>query len=275
MTFSEFVNKLYTYCGNGQIAPIFLQELLKKITSEQKDVIFEKEESEYRKYFNGNRNLPKKSATYILSHLDKECFDSYLYNSFSDDSLIQLCKEFEDEIGNATSENVTEKLTDLFISILKNIAIKKQPENKSQNAFMSDQDIEKSLAQIVNSLSNITQEEIDSIIGYEPVNVDKKILPQNALLKDEIRNKVVKFYLYIENLFKEASNNNSSFFDNLANAVKFASDNYINQNLPQQVVYNYMVQWFKNKSYSADDTACRIMVAFFVQNCEVFHEISE
>lgn len=140
---------------------------------------------------------------------------------------------------------------------------------------MSDQDIEKSLAQIVNSLSNITQEEIDSIIGYEPVNVDKKILPQNALLKDEIRNKVVKFYLYIENLFKEASNNNSSFFDNLANAVKFASDNYINQNLPQQVVYDYMVQWFKNKSYSADDTACRIMVAFFVQNCEVFHEISE
>lgn len=211
--------------------------------------------------------------TYILSHLDKECFDSYLYNSSSDDSLIQLCREFEDEIGNATSENVTEKLTDLFISILKDIATKKKPENKIQNVFISEQDIEKSLAQIVNSLSNISKEEIDSIIGYQPVNVDKKILPQNILLKDEIRSKVVKFYLYIENLFKEASNNNSAFFDNLANAVKFASDNYINQNLPQQIVYDYMAQWFKNKSCSADDTACRIMVAFFVQNCEVFHEI--
>lgn len=275
MTFSEYVKTLYPFYGNGEKESNFVIRLLGSATTEQNDKIFDHKPEYVKRIYNGEKDISKTSASYILTHLDKEQFDCEFFNLLSDDALIELCKEFENELGNATKDDITQKLADLFAKILKNIASKNRTkELKINNNFEENMKIEQSLAQIVNNLSQMSQEDIDSLISYEPFNVDKKILPENALLKEDIKNKVVQYYLFIENLFKEASKNNSAFFDNLANAVKFTSDNYINQNIPQQLVVSNMTQWFKLKALSTDDLACQIMVAFFVQNCEVFHEIT-
>ena len=80
MTFNQFVQKLYTHCGNGNTQPNFLRELFCKITNAQEDPIFEKDDDYLRKFFSGTRNLPQKSASYLLTHLDKGKFDTYLYD---------------------------------------------------------------------------------------------------------------------------------------------------------------------------------------------------
>lgn len=276
MTFSEYVQKLYPFYGNGEEESNFLIRLLSSATTEQDDKCFDYKPEYLKRIYNGKKSLNKKSASYILTHLDKAQFDSEFFELLSDDALIELCKTFENEVGNASKEDITQKLADLFTEILKIIASQKQEKQYTLNInFSETTKTEQSLAHIVNNLSQMTKEDIDSLITYEPFNVDKKILPENALLREDIKNKVVKYYLFIENLFKETSRHYSTFFDDLANAVKFTSDNYIKQNLPQQLVFSNMTQWFKARALSTDDLACQIMVAFFVQNCEVFHEITK
>ena len=86
---------------------------------------------------------------------------------------------------------------------------------------------------------------------------------------------MIDYYLFVENLFKEASQQNSGFFDNIAEQVKYHSDNFIANNLPQEEVFDKMVDWLKAKVSGVGYTACRIIISFFVQNCEVFHAFTE
>lgn len=273
MTFSAFVQKLYPHCSNGKIPADFVVEVLSEITTEQDDSIFDKSNDYLKKIYNGTKSISQKSASAILTKLDKNKFDSYLYELLSEDALIELSTDFENELGNVTKDEITTKLTDLFVLIIKRIATKEKS-TTTTIAPISNIDIEKALTEIVNNLAKTPQDKLEVILKYTPFNVDKKIFPTNALLKKDIKDDVVDYYTYIEDLFKNASKENTSLFDRVAEAIKFASDNYISQGLPQQSVFDYMVAWLKQKAASANETACKIMISFFVQNCEVFHEIT-
>lgn len=124
ITFSDFVQKLYSICGNGDTIPNFLLTVLYNFTEKQSDSVFDKDDSELRKIFNGKRNFPKKSASYILSNIDKAKFDTYLYDLLSEDARFELCNIFAPFISNATTENITTELSCLFTSIFMNITDK-------------------------------------------------------------------------------------------------------------------------------------------------------
>ena len=275
MNFSEFVNKLYLFCGNGETPSNFLVAILTAATTEQDDDIFDRNNDYLKKIFNGKREISKKSVSYILTHLDKGKLDTYIYDLLAEDALIELCDAFEEQIGNTTKDDVTTKLSELFVSLMKKIATKEKGTTITAVPTTANNiDIEKALAEIVKNLANTPQEKLYVILKYEPYNVDKKILSKNALLRKDIREDVINYYSYIETLYKEISKGNTALFDRVCEAIKYASDNYISQELPQQVVFDFMVAWLKQKSMSSNETACRIMISFFVQNCEVFHEIT-
>ncbi len=275
MKLSEFLKKLYSIGGNGKNQANFLLDLFTNITLEQSDPFFEKDDADLRKLYNGNRELSKKSATYILSHLDKENFANYLNDILTEDALIELCREFENDIGISTKENILDKLTDLIIKILKNRTKKKDVPQLTATRNYSSFTIEDELTNIVKTLATLPPDKLEDLLTYQPFNVDKKILPENAVLKKDIKKDVVDYYRFVEDLFKEASSSNANFFDEIAEQVKKASDNYISQGLPQGVIFDNMVNWIQNKVSFASTTACRIIISFFVQNCEVFHEITE
>ncbi len=271
MTLSEFAQKLFPYCNNGENKGEFFINLIEASVNETTNKFFTLSNDYYTRLFEG-RKFPTYAANYIISHIDKEKLDNtFLNETPSEDALIELCNIFEPYIGNATKDNVATKITTLFVNIMKNLST----QNKEIEKMPISINMEQSLSQIVNNLSKLTPEKIDCILKYEPYNVKKKIEPQNSLLLNDIKNDVVNYYTHIENLFKEASKENSSFFDKLAKAIKFASDNYIAQGLTQQTIVNNMISWIKSRALSENETACRIMVAFFIQNCEVFHEITK
>lgn len=273
MTFSSFVQKLYPYCSNGKSPADFVVVVLSEMTTEQDDSLFDKSNDYLKKIYNGTKFISQKSASALLTKVDKTKFDSFLYEMLSDDALIELGADFENEIGNVSKDNVTTKLIELLVSIIKKIATKGK---NTANIVVpiTNIDIEKALSEIVNTLAKTPQEKLDVVLKYTPFNVDKKIIPSNALLKKDITDDVVDYYTYIEYLFKNASKNNTVLFDRIAEAIKYTSDNYISQGLPQQSVFDYMVAWLKQKAASANETACKIIISFFVQNCEVFHEIT-
>ncbi len=276
MTFNQFVQKLYTHCGNGNTQPNFLRELFCKITNAQEDPIFDKDDDYLRKFFSGTRNLPQKSASYLLTHLDKGKFDTYLYDLLAEDALTELCNDFEPFIGNASNENITTKLSELFTSILKAIATKKEVATKSAFTIeIPNLVLERELTEIVKELASLPPEKRKINLSYDPYRVDKKILPENFSLIKEIKQDVVENYVFIEDLFKNASQTNASFFDQFASEVKYVCDNMISQPHSQEIVFYEMVKWLKDRVSCKSDIACRKIISFFVQNCEVFHAFTE
>lgn len=275
MTFSEFIQKLYIHCGNGDTQPNFLRALLSNITDAQEDPFFEKDDNYLNKFFNGTRQFPQKSASYILTHLDKGKFDTYLYDLLAEDALTELCNDFEPIVGNASTEDITEKISNLFVSILKAITTKKEPATVAFPVELSNFAIERDLTEIVKSLSSLPPEKRKINLTYEPYNVDKKILPENFSLMNEIKKDVVENYMFIEDLFKNISQTDTSFFDQFASEVKYVCDNMISQPHSQETVFYAMVKWLKDRVSCKSDIACRKIISFFVQNCEVFHAFTE
>lgn len=282
LSFSEYLKKLYNYCGGDDSVATFVTTVLEKIIFNRdnddltkKVAAFNMDDNDLRKIFNGKKQISSKSARYIVAHLDEVAFSEFIIERTTEDTRVLLCKEFEPYVGNADKNSISTKISTLLSNIFQNIAKKgKNTKNTEMPQPLSDFTIERELTEIVKTLAATPLEQLKIELTYEPVNVDKKIL-SNGTLKDDIRKYVIDYYLFVENLFKEASQQNSGFFDNIAEQVKYHSDNFIANNLPQEEVFDKMVDWLKAKVSGVGYTACRIIISFFVQNCEVFHAFTE
>ncbi|MEI3527074.1 MAG: ABC-three component system protein [Bacilli bacterium] len=43
----------------------------------------------------------------------------------------------------------------------------------------------------------------------------------------------------------------------------------------QNIIFNKMVEWLKFKTQEITNDACEIVISYFIQNCEVFDEITK
>lgn len=282
LKFSELLQKLYPFCGSNGTTSKFVTTVLEKTIFNiddddltKKVAAFNMDDNDLRKIYNGKKTISKPSARYILSHLDENSLAEYICDQTTDDARILLCEEFEPYVGNADKNNISTKISRLLVEILKTIAAPKENAlPKKSPAQISDFEMERELTEIVKTLATLPPEQLDAKLVYDPVNVDEKISSDSAL-KSDVRKYVIDYYVFVEGLFKDAARQKSAFFDELAKQVKFNCDIMISQNGNQEVVFDKMVAWLKGKVTFASDTACRIIISFFVQNCEVFHAISE
>jgi hypothetical protein len=140
MTFSDYVNFLHGYCDTDMKTDVFMKMLLDKVmvvplssADEQRD-----SDGEYnplanlsantlKSYYNGIRELPQKSAVWILAHLDKEQFKEYIDSfEFSDDTSSEICSRLKRMGIRATPETIAETLTNWFVNILTFISDEKK-----------------------------------------------------------------------------------------------------------------------------------------------------
>ena len=112
-------------------------------------------------------------------------------------------------------------------------------------------------------------------LSYTPVAVERKIRQENGLLREKIKGLVVQFFPFVQDLFGQMDGAGRLKFDKLASEVKLCFQNMDEQRLSQEVVFDGIVEWIQSKTQSQYGVACEIVVAFFVQNCEVFNEIAE
>ena len=127
-------------------------------------------------------------------------------------------------------------------------------------------------------IAGLTQ--ISSAVKLEeyPLNalrLDQKILPENQLLLDEVKWKVIKYYNYIKSLFSDLDRENTLTFETIANDVKSAYLRLEKTGKSQYEIENQISEWINTKSGAGNLTASHFVVAFFIQNCEVFSEISK
>lgn len=108
----------------------------------------------------------------------------------------------------------------------------------------------------------------------EVYRVDKKI-PNNIFLQETVKTHVLKYYRHIEESFKQYERMGLLRFNKIKNEISQCFENLDEQELTQQEIFDTMVQWLQKQSKCKNLTACEVVIAFFVQNCEVFYEIAE
>ncbi|WP_346355576.1 ABC-three component system protein [Azotosporobacter soli] len=108
-------------------------------------------------------------------------------------------------------------------------------------------------------------------LSYNSLKVDQKA--NNTLpyvIKQSIKRDVVDYFDYVRRIFIEIDKNTPYKFDTLAAQIKgfYSKCMQINQN--QEYVYNALVDWINEKTDSYSRKSCEIIVAYFIQDCEVF-----
>ena len=134
-------------------------------------------------------------------------------------------------------------------------------------------ELEEDIRVAINALMNIEPSTDLPELEYSVLRVDEKI-KNEALLKNEIKNQVLQYYRFIESAF----NDSEADFDMIATEIKLSSQKLEKSGMSKEDVVSNLSEWIRSKARMGDKgkTACDIVVAFFIQNCEVFSsEISK
>lgn len=129
--------------------------------------------------------------------------------------------------------------------------------------------LEEEIRVALDALASLTTSKELPQLEYDALRIDEKI--SDVLLQNEVQNHVLSYYRYIESTFSESTDN----FDEIAAEVKLSSQKLEKAGLSQEEVISSLTDWIHNKAFVGGDKgrlACRIVVCFFIQNCEVFYK---
>lgn len=188
------------------------------------------------------------------------------YNSY--ENLIALCAECSSDYLSAPTEEE-------FLNLLK---IKKDLQQKQKlQQDMYNMDLETDIEEVVNGLADIRDTGKIVELRMEALKVEKKIEKRNVVLLDIVTHNAVRYYHYIEDLFATVDEKKSGTFSLIASEVRTAYLKFSSNGGDQEEIFHLIEEWMM-KYLNLTDTfriAVGIVVSFFVQNCEVFDEISE
>lgn len=139
-----------------------------------------------------------------------------------------------------------------------------------RNAYKSF-DVENEIKLVLNKLSSITSDGELPELSLKTLQIDEKAdrtLPY--ILKKQIVDDVTSYFLYLKNNFVELDKDYFNKFYTIAAQVKAFYNKCLQTNRNQQAIYKALVEWLNNKTGYISERACEIIIAFFVQNCEVF-----
>ncbi len=138
-------------------------------------------------------------------------------------------------------------------------------------------DIEDEISIVISSLVGTDWEDTFVDLSLKALKVEQKIDGKYGLLINAISNDVVRYYKYIEEQFGIVDSYQTNSFERIASEVRLAYEKLEGNGIPQDQVYYELVEWMMRKLRFEDRhrQAVSIVISFFVQNCEVFREISK
>lgn len=83
------------------------------------------------------------------------------------------------------------------------------------------------------------------------------------------------YFNYIKDNLKNLSDEKNKKFDMIACEIKTAYLKAAQTTEDKVTIFNCLVEWLNSKINEATREACEIIISFFVQDCEVFDEISK
>lgn len=180
-------------------------------------------------------------------------------------NVIALCPNCHTFVDKPTSVETYRKLYNL----------KKRFLNKDKiRSLYSSYAIEEDIIKIVDLMSNCSSDDIQKI-NYELISVDNKINSNKTILKNKVKSDVTQYYLFIRRLFYDLDKNNPGIFDLIAGQIKSFYLKVKSISSDQDDIYEYIASWLQSKYKIGSIEAYKIIVSFFIQNCEVFSDVTK
>ena len=176
------------------------------------------------------------------------------------ENLIAVCPLCFERLQGHLSSEQTEYFTKLKQSHIS--------QNEMQNLLLEtsiDQSISELLTQISNIGLHIENNEIKS-----PVKPSEKF--DSSLdygNKIQIEALVKRTYLFVRNIIKQLDEKGDIKYELLQASVRLKYLQLRDKSNSQEEIFIQLVDYFKNIS-NQSDSVCRIVVSFFIQNCDVF-----
>ncbi len=205
-------------------------------------------------------NRPTPEQLIVLNGLDRlgdnsECFQNKI-------ALCKNCHEAQDY--HTTKEDY-----------LKLFRIKKTCLQKTRLEDISEElTLEDDISTIVNAICNLTNTDFANI-NFDPLPLNRKFTSSDTPLKVKVSGYVCMYFTYIRNLFMDQEQRRSQVFTFVSMEMKLCFERFNEITDDKSLIFQKMVEWIGLKVPGSSVESREALVSFFVQNCEVFHEISE
>jgi hypothetical protein len=141
-------------------------------------------------------------------------------------------------------------------------------------ARVDDAKIEQEIEEVVRRLAVANPSDYMDL-NYDAVSVEDKILRDNTLFFQKVFNNVVERFNCIKDIFNQLSHEHRLNFEEVATEMRLAFMKADKDGLPQEQVFELLVEKIRGSSHSLSTSACEAVIAFFVQDCEVFDVIAK
>lgn len=135
--------------------------------------------------------------------------------------------------------------------------------------------LEEQIEAVLRQISSATKEMLKDTLSYDALRVKDKIDGNNVPLISLTEGLVVQYYKFIKTVFARIEREGLLSFEDLASEVHIVYKKLSANGLTQDEIFERLVEWFQNRGKTQSRPACQIIVAFFVQNCEVFHALAQ
>ncbi|TKJ91416.1 HNH endonuclease, partial [Paenibacillus sp. CFBP13512] len=177
-------------------------------------------------------------------------------------NVILVCIECHNKFDNPRTVKEYKQLL-----ALKKICIKK---GKIKNKYVNYQ-IEEEIIIILNQLHLQVTELESTELSLNALKIDEKAdNTLSKLTKRAIKNNVTDYFLFVKNQFAEIDKINEASFETIAIQVKSMYMQLQRNGCDQEEIYTHLSDWINKKTSNISLEASKIVVSFFIQNCEVF-----
>ena len=189
--------------------------------------------------------------------------------------LGNTCEDYENKIAlckNCHSTQDYHTTEDDYLSLL---SIKeKLMKISALEEIASELSLEDSISNVVEKICQLRAEDITDL-NYSPLTLSRKFSPADRSLKVKIAGYVTEYYPFIRNLFRDMEGKNGFRLEVISMQVRCCFIKMTDITEDKEVIFDNMVQWLQTKTQCQSTSACEAVISFFVQNCEVFNEITE
>lgn len=186
-------------------------------------------------------------------------------NSESFENKIALCKDCHRIQDYHTSRDEYERLLSIKKQLLENTRL-------AEATFSIN--LEQEIATVVDQIANF-EGDITTELNDLPVKVANKFYPKERLLKNKVKSCITLYYPYVQSLFKNLNGTKDFSFNSLCLRIKSCYEQMKIITTNKEPIFENFVKFFMKQTQSQSREACEIVVSFFIQNCEVFDEITK
>lgn len=145
--------------------------------------------------------------------------------------------------------------------------------NSAQNK-VDDTKIEQEIEDVVRAIASADPKDYAEL-KYEAVSVAEKIPMKDAMFYRKVFRNVVEYFNCVRATFNQMNLANRLNFEEVAGEIRLAFLKADKDGLTREQIFELLVDKIRGGNRALTVSACEAVIAFFVQNCEVFNVITE